>query len=242
MQSILYHQLVPWYWLLDPPEDHADEGECFTAAFERVLAPGPHTLLELGAGAGNNALHMKGRFTCTLSDLSADMLALSRAQNPECEHIQGDMRDLRLGRGFDAVLVHDAITYMTTEHDLRAAAQTAFLHTNPGGAAIFAPDCYVETFRDEAEVVRGSAGARALEGIMWTWDPDPNDSAYTVDFALLLRDGATITPVHERHVEGLFSRATWQRILGEVGYIAEPLDRPIGDGAHDQVFLCRRPR
>jgi hypothetical protein len=40
------------------------------------------------------------------------------AADPECEHLQGDMRELRIDRTFDAVFVHDAIAYMTTEEDL----------------------------------------------------------------------------------------------------------------------------
>lgn len=249
MQSLLYHDLVAWYRLLDPPDEHAEEGECFTAALERVLeagpgagpASGPWSLLELGAGAGHNGLFMKRRFRCTLSDLSPEMSGLSRALNPECEHIVGDMRSLRLGRGFDAVLVHDAVTYMTSEAMLEQAARTAFVHTRPGGAAIFAPDCYRETFCDDAETLCEDDGARSLRGVMWTWDPDPDDCTYTVDFALLLRDGSTVISAHDRHVEGLFPRATWRRILAGVGYVVEDLARPIGDGAHDQVFLCRRP-
>ena len=41
------------------------------------------------------------------------MLELSRTLNPDCEHLEGDMRTLRLGRTFDAVLIHDAVMYMT---------------------------------------------------------------------------------------------------------------------------------
>ncbi len=81
------------------------------------------TLLELGAGAGHNAVHLKGTFVCTLSDLSESMLALSRELNPTCDHVLGDMRTLRLGRSFDAVLVHDAICHMATESDLRPPTQ-----------------------------------------------------------------------------------------------------------------------
>ncbi len=33
----------------------------------------------------------------------------SRELNPDCEHVLGDMRTLRLGRTFDAVFVHDAV-------------------------------------------------------------------------------------------------------------------------------------
>ena len=56
------------------------------------------------------------------------MLAVSRALNPECEHIEADIRAVRLGRTFDAVFVHDAICHMTTEADLRAALETAIVH------------------------------------------------------------------------------------------------------------------
>src|SRR5690242_12917954 len=107
-----------WYRLLDPPEDHREEADAFEAAFERVVSPRPETLLELGSGAGHNAFHLKRRFRCTLTDLSEEMLALSRVLNAECEHVAGDMRTLDLGRTFDVVLVHDAVAYMTTEADL----------------------------------------------------------------------------------------------------------------------------
>ena len=120
------------------------------------------------------------------------MQALSRALNPECEHALGDMRDLRLGRTFDAVLVHDAVVYMTSEADLAAAARTAFVHTRPGGAALFAPDCLRDTFRERAELLEGDDGARALRGVAWTWDPDPHDDTYIADYALLLRDGSSM--------------------------------------------------
>ena len=48
------------------------------------------------------------------------MLDLSRTINPECEHVQGDMRTLRLGRVFDAIFVEDAVMYLTSVADLRA--------------------------------------------------------------------------------------------------------------------------
>src|SRR5258708_8088539 len=98
----------------------------------------------------------------------------SRGLNPEGEHVQGDMRSVRLGREFDAVFVHDAIVYMTTEADLRAALETAFAHCRPGGAAIFAPDHVRETFCPSTDHGRhdGAVG-RCLRYVDWTWDPAP---------------------------------------------------------------------
>ncbi len=179
MKMALYSDLVPWYHLVDPAEDHLEEADAFEAAFTHGAVVPPATLLELGSGAGHNALHMKRRFQCTLTDLSPQMLARSQGLNPECEHLPGDMRTLRLGRTFDTVLVHDAIVYMTSEEDLLAAARTAFVHTAPGGRAVFAPDCVRETFRETSEVISGDDGTRAMRCVAWTWDPDPRDSSST---------------------------------------------------------------
>lgn len=241
MRPAMYGELVPWYRLLDPVADHEEEAACYAAAFERAASPRPGTLLELGAGAGHNAFYMKRRFRCTLTDLSPEMQALSRELNPECEHFEGDMRTLRLDRTFDAVLVHDAVMYMITEEDLLAAARTAFEHTRPGGAAIFAPDYVRETFRDNAEVISGEGGERALRCVAWSWDPDTTDDTYFTDYAFLLRDESGVRAVHDRHVEGLFAKDAWLRILATAGYRVETVERPVGEGAVGEIFLCRRP-
>jgi hypothetical protein len=169
------------------------------------------------------------------------MLALSRARNPECEHAAGDMRTLRLGRVFDAVLAHDGITYMTTEPDLRAAIATAFVHTRPGGAAIFTPDDVADTFVEGAELHEGDDGERSLRYIEWSWDPVPGDGKARADYALLMRERGDVRVFHDRHETGLFARATWIRLLEEAGFAAESVRRPIGDGETDEIFVCRRP-
>src|SRR2546425_9440594 len=123
----LYGELASWFHLLSSPPDYAEEAE-----FARSLIGNAQTVLELGSGGGNNASHLKAHFKMTLVDLSEGMLDLSRKLNPECEHIQADMKTLRLCRLFDGVLVHDAIMYMTTETDLRRAIETAYVHCKPG--------------------------------------------------------------------------------------------------------------
>src|SRR4030042_6833462 len=117
----MYTELASWWPLLSTPADYDEEAEeARQIMVENCLAP-PQTLLELGSGDGNNASSLKKHFQMTLVDLSPGMLAVSQALNPECEHLQGDMRTLRLGRTFDAVFIHHAIGYMRTEKDLFAA-------------------------------------------------------------------------------------------------------------------------
>jgi hypothetical protein len=173
------------------------------------------------------------------------MLAVSRALNPECEHLEGDMRSVRLGRTFDAVFVHDAIDYMTTEEDLRAAMATAFVHCRPGGVALFAPDHLRERFRPGTDN-GGEDGddGRGVRWLQWTWDPDPADTAYLMDFAYLLRErDGVIRVVHDRHVCGLFPRAGWLALLGEVGFRAEAVpfehSKLVPGGA--EVFVAWKP-
>ena len=148
-QLPLYTELAPWFHLLTAPEDYELDARHALDVLTEAIGEPPRTILELGSGGGNSASHMKAHATLTLTDLSEQMLELSRTINPEVEHVQGDMRTLRLdGRTFDAVFVHDAISYQLTEHDLRATFETAFVHLRPGGAAIFEPDITREAYAD----------------------------------------------------------------------------------------------
>jgi hypothetical protein len=150
------------------------------------------------------------------------MLAVSRELNPECEHIQGDMRALRLGREFDAVFIHDAIDYMTSLDDLRQAIRTAYLHCRPGGVAVFAPDHTRESFRPSTDHGGDDGEGRAIRYLAWDWDPDPSDSTYLVDFAYLLRDeSGNVRVAHDRHVCGLFSRLDWLDLIESAGFKAQ---------------------
>jgi SAM-dependent methyltransferase len=183
----LYGELASWWPLLSAPEDYAEEAAFFEGLLRAHAARPVRTLLELGSGGGNNASHLKAHFQLALVDPSPGMLAVSRRLNPECEHVEGDMRSVRLGRTFDGVFVHDAIVYMTTEDDLRAALATAWEHCAPGGAAVFAPDHVRENFRPSTEHGGHDGPERGLRYLAWTWDPDPTDGTYVADYVPVAR-------------------------------------------------------
>src|SRR2546422_366442 len=123
----LYGELASWFHLLSAPPDYAEEAEFARKLLVEACSTPPQTVLELGSGGGNNASHLKAHFQMTLVDIAQGMLDLSLTLNPECEHLMGDMRTVRLGRLFDAVFVHDAVMYMTTEEELRRSIETAFI-------------------------------------------------------------------------------------------------------------------
>ena len=222
----MYAELAPWWPLLSAPADYEEEATYWSSALTEHCPAPCSSLLELGSGGGNNASWMKKRFgRVTLVDLSPDMLDVSRALNPNCEHVAGDMRTVRLGRVFDCVFVHDAVCYMTTLGDLAHAIDTARVHCRPGGVALFAPDFVRESFRPGSDH-GGHDGpdGRGLRYLAWVWDPDPADTTYAVDYAFILRDSDGATRVlHERHVEGVFSEADWLRSLEKAGFDARTL-------------------
>jgi len=235
----LYDELASWFHLLTAPEEYAEE-----AAFARdlLMTAGdvpPRTVLELGSGGGNNASHLKADFELTLTDISPGMLELSRQINPECEHVEGDMRTLRLGRLFDAVFIHDAICYMTTEGDLLRAMETAAAHCRPRGGLVIVPDNVRENYKPTTDDGGHDGPERSLRYLEWHWDPDPDDNMTTVDYAYLLRgaDGS-VHVEHDRHLHGLFSRDTWLRLLREAGF-AEP--RVVRDAYERDLFVARKP-
>jgi SAM-dependent methyltransferase len=233
-----YGDLAAFWPLISPPEEYAEEA-AFAAGLLRTAAIPVHEVLELGSGGGNNASHLKASFAMTLVDLSEAMLTVSRALNPECVHERGDMRTVRLGRSFDAVFVHDAVDYMTTEDDLRLAIDNAFTHCRTGGVALFVPDCTRETFEATTDH-GGSDGAdgRAVRYLEWVWDPDPDDTWALTEYSFLLRDrDGSVEAVHETHRNGVFAREAWLRLLADAGFAAEAMTEVTSDERTPRVFF-----
>jgi trans-aconitate methyltransferase len=232
-----YDHLAEWWPLFSPPEHYGEEAADILARLAPHAPSGTRAMLELGCGGGSLASHLTSHFTLTLTDRSPSMLAVSRAVNPECEHLVGDMRTLRLDRRFDVVLVHDAIMYATTPDDVRATLATAAEHCRPDGTVMVLPDFVRETFTpgtdNGGEDASDGRGFRYLE---WCWDPDPNDDTYIVDYAFLMRDATgEVRVAHDRHIEGLFSRACWLEWFAASGLSAHSSI----DGWGRDVFIAK---
>jgi SAM-dependent methyltransferase len=238
MSARFYQELSEWWPLFSPAVHYAEEARDLLRRLAPLPAPGSKTMLELGSGGGSLAFHLKDQFTLTLTDLSAGMLEQNHAINPDAEHIQGDMRTLRLGREFDYVLVHDAVCYMTTLDDLQKAIDTAAMHCKRGGTVICLPDFVTETFTTSTDDGGEDApDGRGFRYLAWTWDPDPDDATYVVDYAFLLREAnGDVRAVHDRHVEGLFPRAAWLKAFDVAGLRAAA---DIDEWGRD-VFLARK--
>ncbi len=245
MSERMYTDLASWWPLLSPPEEYAEEASIY---LDILLghSPRPRTLLELGSGGGHNASRMKHAFAqVTLVDRAPGMLEVSRALNPDAVHVQGDLRDVRLGTLFDAVFIHDAICHMLTRDDLRRALHTAAAHTKAGGIVLVAPDETKERFVAETSCggTDDPVTGRGIRYLEWSYDPDPNDEQITVEYSYLLRqEDGTVSVVHDRHAGGLFPRQVWLDLLEEAGFNArsEVFDHSELEAGYELFIGTRR--
>jgi len=144
---------------------------------------------------------------------------------------------------FDAVFIHDAVNYMTTEHDLGRAIETAWVHCRPGGAALFCPDDLRETFRSRTSHGGHDRMLKSMRYLEWMYDPDPDDTTVVTDFAYLLRDRDGVRVEYDRHVSGFLPRATWLRLLSGQGFEVTTVRYEPGepDAVACEVFICAKP-
>jgi len=251
-ENRLYNDLA-WLWPLwgSPSGDYARWCAQVIRLIERYAARPVGTILNMGCGGGKNAWSLKGRYAVTGIDLSPAMLALARQLNPECKFIQADMRNFDLGFTFDAILVDDAISYMTGLKELQGVFAAAYHHLAPGGVLLVSPDEIRESFRQNHTEATPAEGA----GFHWPgqdwpadldvvfienyYDPDPADSTYEATFLYLIRQAGQLRIETDRHILGLFSLDEWRGALRIAGFELHE-ERDTEFERQPPIFVCRK--
>jgi trans-aconitate methyltransferase len=235
----LYTDLAAWWPHLAERESHGLEAHLIQSLLDEAAGSRVESILEMGSGGGLLASHFDGDREVVLSDISSEMLAQCRIHNPDRTCHKADMRTMRLSRTFSAVLLHDAVMYLTSLEDLQAAFHSAAAHLDPGGVFMVLPDVVKERF-EEMCVGGGSTGIPAAQLLEWHWDPDPSDSSYQLELSILLKDEqGNIEAVHESHTLGLFSSQTYVQCLRAAGL--EVIGGLIWDeNVAPEVFCARK--
>jgi SAM-dependent methyltransferase len=232
---------LAWTWpIISAPETYIEESERAARLIREHSQIEAKTLLNMGCGGGHNDWTLKKHFRLTGADVSEDMLALARGRNPEVTYHVGDMRTLRLGETFDAVVIFDSIDYMLTEDDLRAAFETAFLHVEPGGVFLTYQEIRPETFKQN--VVQHQVGRECDVEIVFIenyYDPDPSDTTIECAFIYLIRRGGKLQIETDRHLCGIFPTETFGALLREVGFEVKELPGKKPEDA--TTFICLKP-
>ncbi len=215
----MYTEFAHYWPLISDPADYAKEARHWRDAMRSRLGPGRHEILELGVGGGNNLSHLTDEFQAVAADVSPQMVEQARRLNPGVDLHVGDMRTMRLGQRFKAVLIHDAINYMLSEDDLRATFATAAEHLEPGGVFLTAPDWLRESFYEPCiDHGTNTDGATTFTNFEYTYDPDPADTTIDSLCWYLIREGGNLRIEQDRHVMGLFPLHTWLGLMAEAGF------------------------
>jgi hypothetical protein len=224
----LYDDLAYLWPLVSDPAEYAEEAGHWRAVLREKLGAGRHTVLELGVGGGHNLSHLTPDFEATAVDLSEAMLVQCRALNPEVPTHVGDMRTVRLGKKFAAVLIQDAVSHMLTEADVLAVFETAAVHLDKGGVVIACPDRYLETFwPPETEHVTHANDTLRVTWFEYTYDPDPADTVVETLLTYVIESEDGVRIEHDRLHTGIFLQETWLELMNQAGFTAELRTFPL---------------
>ena len=215
----LYQELSYLWPLISPASEYAEEAAFWSKTLKTNLGLGPHSILDLGVGGGHLLSHLTYEYQATGVDLSPKMLALSKELNPDVTHHIGDMRNIRLGKKYDAVLIHDSISYLLSEQDLSETFETAKQHLRVGGILLLGPEWTRETFPGTTVmhwIKETTVGE--LTCIEHLHDPDPEDTTIESTFFYLWNDAGQLRIEEDHHTTGLFSRSIWIRLLESIGF------------------------
>lgn len=229
---IAYNELAWTEDYLADPSEYKDEVSGYIDLINSTAEGHVETLLHLGCGAGGHDMHFKDVYSVTGVDISRGMLDKARSLNPEIEYIEGDMRTVKLNRRFDCVAIPDSIDYMASLDDLKLAVQTSAEHLKPGGVLLIV--CKTrETFRNNNFVYAGEKGDINITLFENNYiNPYVNDT-YEITLVYLIRQKGKLTKYSEETTAGLFSLATWEKVLRDAGFEMRKRDL---DGLYDSFL------
>jgi SAM-dependent methyltransferase len=218
----MYGELSELWPFVSPPESYVEEVATFRTRFRRHGVADGARVLHLGSGGGSIDYHLKQTYKVTGVDISPAMIAYARRINPEVEYIEGDIRTVRLGRAFDAVLVHDAISYMTSVEELEMVYATAAAHLGVGGVMVALPEeIPARVIPDEPDAETRSVGDRVVTLISVDYDENPADHRFETVYIFLIREGGQLRVEVDRHAHGVFQLQEFLGAMSRSGFEPE---------------------
>ena len=210
MSDVFGHGYAGAYDALYEEKDYEGECDLLERTFAQYGEGEVRRVLDLGCGTGNHALPLARRgYEVVGVDRSEAMLAqaIAKSGDVRASFQRGDIRDVRLGREFDAVLLLFAVLgYQHANEDVLAALRTARMHLRPGGLLVFDVWYGPAVLRERPDlrlrvVENGSSRLMRLsEG--WL---DVRHHLCTVNFRILQLEGdRLVAETEEQHVMRYF--------------------------------------
>jgi SAM-dependent methyltransferase len=233
MTQRLYKDLA-WVWpVLSPVGDYRSEGRALRKLLISRLGPERKKdelrLLDLGCGGGHLHSHLTGRFHVTGVDLSPAMLREARGLNPGGKYVKGDLRTVRFEDGFDAVMLHDAVSYMATAGDLVKALKSVKANLLPWGVGVVLPDYLQETFvPGEGAEAEGEVDGKRVRVLSRVEKGKRGRFVLSMTFVVEDLKTGKRKVIEDRHECGLFSIVQWLAAFEKAGLDVRVVQRAGG--------------
>jgi SAM-dependent methyltransferase len=208
-------------------KDYEAECDFLVEVFQRFGCGAVHSILDLGCGTGGHAIPLTRRgYEVFGVDLSAQMIAVAREKSPSVENLPkpcfevADIRDMQLGRTFDAAICMFAVLgYQTTNESLLAALRTVRKHLDTGG--LFVCDFWygpaVLTQRPGDRIKIASDGADRVVRLTRA-DLEVGQNVVSVSFHILrLRDDQVVQEAEEIHRVRYLFRPEIELLMAHTG-------------------------
>jgi SAM-dependent methyltransferase len=193
-------------------------------------SPGAASLLDVACGTGGHLVHLRQWYDVAGVDADPGMLDEARGRLPEESFVEGDMRDISLGRTFDAVCcLFSSIGYMGSVEELNQAVAKMASHCRPGG--VFVLDGWVrpEAWRTGPQISLETASNGALTVVRMGRSRREGTKTF-LDMHHLIGSVDGIEHVIDVHELTLFDSGQYEESLRRAGLVAiESIESPMPD-------------
>lgn len=229
MNNKVFGRYADYYNLLYKDKDSAGETQYLHQLIQKYCA-GAGRILNLGCGTGRHDFELAQMgYDLVGVDLSEEMLLIAndrlKSQTSTVgglSFVNGDIRNVRLGRKFDAVIsLFHVMSYQSSNADLIAAFATVREHLNDNGVFVF--DCwYGPAVLTDPPVTRVKRLENDLVKVLRVAEPQvhPNENIVDVNYQVFITDKATgeIEEVFETHRMRYLFVPELEYLLAEAGF------------------------
>ena len=253
----VFDSYAAYYDLLYRDKDYIAEAE-HVASYIREHAPQAKRILEFGCGTGVHAEHLaRMGFNVVGVDLSETMLTRAKARQAEMSteianrisFIKGDVRNIRTGETYDAVIsLFHVMSYQTTNVDLEDTFTTAATHLTTGG--VFLCDFwYGPAVLSQRPGVRVKHLENEKARVLRIAEPEmfPNENKVDVNYTLLIEEIGTgnIQRMFEKHCMRYLFKPELELLMKYSGFHPESFtewmtDNPMSCEGWNSVLIARR--
>jgi ubiquinone/menaquinone biosynthesis C-methylase UbiE len=187
-------------------KDYAAEATAISKLV-RAAHPSPTTILDVGCGTGEHALHLRKHHGFAVDGLDRDpgLLAVAREKLPDARFFEADMATFDVGHRYDVVMcLFSSIGYLKTIERVTAALRCFRRHLAGDGVIVVEPWFAPGVLRDgPGSTRRAEAGAVRVERATHT---TVEGRLSTLTFDYQFEDASGVRAAREVHELGLFTQ------------------------------------